>query len=265
VLGFSGWQWMFILEGIATVVIGCITLRYLPEKPAQARWLGADEQQWLTDTMSRELAGKRDAGMTKLVRGFVDSRVLIGLVIGFLLVFCNFGTVLWLPQILKSFGGLTNMQVGLLSVLPYACGALAMVLTGRSSDASGDRRWHLVGAACVAALGYAGAGLAPNNMLVFVGLCVAAAGMLSTFGVFWAHANDLLGGAAAAGGLAFINTASQLGGFLGPTAVGYLRASTHSFSSALLVLAASALFTGIVALGLRNAAPSPAAVTSALV
>ncbi len=123
-------------------------------------------------------------------------------------------------QILKGFGGLTNMQVGLLSVLPYACGGVGMMLCGRSSDRSGDRRWHLVCGAGLAALGYAGAALAPNNTLVFVGLCVAATGMLSTFGVFWAHASDLLGGAAAAGGLAFINTASQLGGFVGPMAVG---------------------------------------------
>jgi ACS family tartrate transporter-like MFS transporter len=216
ILGFSGWQWVFLLEGLATVVIGLVTLRYLPEKPGQARWLDPPERQWLTDTLGRELASKQDAGMTRLARGFLDRRVLIGLVIGFLLVFCNFGTVLWLPQMVKSFGGLTNMQVGLLSGLPYACGVLAMVFTGRSSDASGDRRWHLVAGACVSALGYAGAALAPTNTLVFVGLCVAAAGMLSTFGVFWAHANDLLGGAAAAGGLAFLGAASQLGGFLGP-------------------------------------------------
>jgi MFS family permease len=261
VLGFGGWQWVFLLEGAATVLIGFFTLRYLPEKPGDARWLDGEEQRWLTETLSRELAAKKDAGMTSLARGFFDGRVLLGLIIGFLLVLCNFGTVFWLPQILKSFGGLTNMQVGLLSVLPYTCGALAMVLCGRSSDASGDRRWHLVGGACVAALGYAAAALAPSNTLVFVGLCIAAAGMLSTFGVFWAHASDLLGGAAAAGGLAFINTASQLGGFLGPTTVGYLSKSTHSFSSSLLVFAASALFVGLVALWLRNVRTDRTALT----
>jgi ACS family tartrate transporter-like MFS transporter len=256
VLGVNGWQWIFILEGVATIVIGFITLRYLPETPRNARWLNADEQRWLTDVMSRELAAKQRAGMTSLAAGFLDRRILIGLVIGFLLVFCNFGTVLWLPQILKGFGGLTNMQVGLLSVLPYACGGVGMMLCGRSSDRSGDRRWHLVCGACLAALGYAGAALAPNNTLVFIGLCVAATGMLSTFGVFWAHASDLLGGAAAAGGLAFINTASQLGGFVGPMAVGYLRQTTQSFSESLLVLAGGALMTGIVALALKNETPA---------
>jgi MFS transporter, ACS family, tartrate transporter len=262
VLGFSGWQWIFILEGVATVLIGIFTLLYLPERPRDARWLTEAEQRWLTDVMSRELAAKQRTGMTSLGAGFLDRRVWIGLVIGFLLVFCNFGTVLWLPQILKSFGGLSNMQVGLLSVLPYACGGLGMMLCGRSSDRSGDRRWHLVCGAALAALGYAAAALAPNNTLVFLGLCVAATGMLSTFGVFWAHANDLLGGAAAAGGLAFINTASQLGGFVGPIAVGYLRQATQNFSESLLVLAAGALLTGIVALALKNEPRGPKPVGS---
>jgi MFS family permease len=251
-LGLHGWQWIFVAEGVATVVIGLITLRYLPQTPQDARWLSVAEQHWLTEVMSRELANKQRAGMTSLAAGFRNKRVLIGLAIGFLLVFCNFGTVLWLPQILKGFGGLTNLQVGLLSMVPYTCGAVGMLLCGRSSDRSGDRRWHLVGGACVAALGYAGAALAPSNTLVFVGLCVAALGMLSTFGVFWAHAGDLLGGAAAAGGLAFINTASQLGGFVGPIAVGYLRQSTQSFSASLLVLAGGALATGLIALSLKN-------------
>jgi MFS family permease len=261
-MGFSGWQWMFIMEGLATVLIGLVTLGYLPENPSHARWLKPDERQWLTDVMRRELAAKHDAGMTRLGRGFFDGRVLLCLVISFLLLFCNFGTVYWLPQMLKSFGGLTNMQVGMLSALPYACGALAMVASGRSSDASGDRRWHLVCGACAGALGYAGAALAPSNALALVGLCVATAGLLSTFGVFWAHANDLLGGAAAAGGLAFINTASQLGAFLGPNAVAYLRETTGGFGGSLLALAAAELVLALLALGLRNVAPSRAPVTS---
>jgi MFS transporter, ACS family, tartrate transporter len=184
------------------------------------------------------------------------------LVLGFLLVFCNFGFVLWLPQMLKAFGGLTNMQVGLLSVLPYTCGAIGMILCGRFSDRSGERRWYLVGAGLVAAVGYAGAGLAPNNTLAFLGMCIAAAGILSTFGVIWAYANDLLGGAAAAGGLAFINTGSQLGGFLGPIIVGYLRQVTDSFTEGLFVLAGCSFITAMVALALKKPPPESAALPS---
>ena len=250
--GIDGWQWLFVLEGAATIVVGFITLRYLPNRPQDARWLEPAEQQWLNEVMGRELAVKQRAGMTSLLAGFLSKRVLLGLAIGFLLLFCTFGMVLWLPQMLKAFGGLTNMQVGLLSALPFGLGAVGMILCGRSSDRTGDRRWHLVGAALVAAAGYACAGLAANNALAFVGMCVGLAGILSTFGVFWACASDLLGGAAAAGGLAFINTASQLGGFLGPTSVGYLRQTTNSFSTALLALAGCAALTAVVCLALKN-------------
>jgi ACS family tartrate transporter-like MFS transporter len=260
--GFAGWQWLFLLEGGATVIVGFITLYGLPNSPADARWLNAREQQWLNDVMSRELAAKQRTGMTSLAAGFFNRRVLIALVISFLLVFCNFGFVLWLPQMLKSFGGLTNMQVGLLSVLPYACGAIGMILCGRFSDRLGERRWYLVGGGMVAAAGYAAAGLAHNNILAFLGMCIAAAGILSTFGVFWAYANDLLGGAAAAGGLAFINTASQLGGFLGPTSVGYLRQVTHSFTESLFVLAGCSFLTAIVALALKKPPPQTSTLPS---
>ena len=260
--GFAGWQWLFLLEGAATVVVGFMTLYGLPNSPADARWLNAREQQWLSDVMSRELAAKKRTGMTSLAAGFLNRRVLIALVISFLLVFCNFGLVLWLPQMLKSFGGLTNMQVGLLSVLPYTCGAIGMILCGRFSDRFGERRWYLVAGGIVAAVGYAAAGLAPNNTLVFLSMCIAAAGILSTFGVFWAYANDLLGGAAAAGGLAFINTASQLGGFLGPTVVGYLRQATHGFTESLFVLAACSFVTAIVALALKKPPPQTSTLPS---
>jgi ACS family tartrate transporter-like MFS transporter len=260
--GFAGWQWLFLLEGGATVVVGFLTLCGLPNTPADAKWLNSREQQWLTEVMGRELAAKQRTGMTSLAAGFLNRRVLIALVISFLLVFCNFGFVLWLPQMLKSFGGLSNMQVGLLSVLPYTCGAIGMILCGRFSDRFGERRWYLVGGGMAAALGYAAAGFAPNNILAFLGMCIAAAGILSTFGVFWAYANDLLGGAAAAGGLAFINTASQLGGFLGPTSVGYLRQATHSFTEPLVVLAACSFLTAMVALALKKPPPHTSALSS---
>ena len=147
-------------------------------------------------------------------------------------------------------------------MVPYTCGAIAMILCGRFSDRLGERRWYLVGGATVAAVGYAAAGLAPNNTVAFVAMCIAAAGILRTFGVFWAYANDLLGGAAAAGGLAFINTASQLGGFLGPTSVGYLRQTTHSFTESLFVLGGCSFITAIVALALKKPPPQTSTLPS---
>ena len=256
-LGVSGWQWVFILEGAATVIIGFFALRFLPEHPGQVRWLSAGEQRWLTEAMGRELAAKERAGLTSFAAGFLDARVLIGLAIGFLLVFCNFATVFFLPQILQSYGGLTTMQIGLLAILPNALGGIAMIAFGRRSDRTGDRRWYLTGGTLFAALGFVVAARAPAHGLAFAGLCIAAMGILSTFGVFWAYAGDLLGGRAAAGGLAFINTASQLGGFLGPSAFGYLRKTSGNFSEGLLMLAAGALLTAIISLAVKARPATP--------
>jgi len=169
---------------------------------------------------------------------------------------------MWLPQMIKAFGGLTNMEVGLLSVLPFACGAVGMIYCGRSSDRTQERRWYVVGAAVLSAVGFAIAGLASSHLWAFVGLCLGMMGILSTFGVFWAYAGDLLGGAAAASGLAFINTSSQLGAFLGPICVGYLKQASQTFDSGLLLLSACAVATALIALSLRNVRTQEAAVIS---
>jgi ACS family tartrate transporter-like MFS transporter len=262
IAGFQGWQWLFILEGAATVAVGLFTLSFLPTTPRETAWLNPAEQNWLGDTLARELAAKERAGMTRLSAGFLNKRVLLALGIGFFLLFITFGTIMWLPQMIKAFGGLSNMEVGLLSVLPFACGAVGMIYCGRSSDRAGERRWYVVGAAALAAAGFACAGLASTHLWAFVGLCLGMMGILSTFGVFWAYAGGLLGGAAAAGGLAFINTSSQLGAFLGPICVGYLKQTSQTFNSGLLLLSACAVATALIALSLRNARTQEAAVIS---
>jgi ACS family tartrate transporter-like MFS transporter len=260
--GFQGWQWLFILEGAATVAVGLFTLGFLPTTPRAAAWLNPAEQKWLSDTLAHELATKERAGMTRLSAGFLNKRVLLALAIGFFLLFINFGTIMWLPQMIKAFGGLTNMEVGMLSMVPFACGAVGMISCGRSSDRTQERRWYVVGAAALAAIGFAIAGLASSHLWAFVGLCLGMMGILSTFGVFWAYAGDLLGGAAAASGLAFINMSSQLGAFLGPYCVGYLKQASHSFNSGLLLLSACAAVTALIAVSLRNAPTREAAVVS---
>jgi ACS family tartrate transporter-like MFS transporter len=182
-----------------------------------------------------------------LRQGFTDRRVLIATVFSFFLVCCNFGTVFWLPQILKSLGTLTNLQVGWLSVVPYLIGGVGMIFWGRHSDLRHDRRWHLVVSGVLAMLGYALAGLAPAPALAFVGLCLATLGVWSMFGVFWAIAADLLAGPAAAAGLAFINSVGTLGGVVAPLLMGYIRDVTGVFTGSLLALAAFAAVTALLA------------------
>jgi ACS family tartrate transporter-like MFS transporter len=258
--GFQGWQWLFIVEGAITIGVGLFTLGFLPTTPRAAAWLHPAEQNWLSDTLSRELATKERIGLTRLSAGFLNKRVLLALVIGFFLLFITFGTIMWLPQMIKALGQLSNMEVGLLSTLPFACGALGMLWCGRSSDRAPERRWYVVGAAAVAAAGFACAGLAASPVWAFIGLCIGMMGILSTFGVFWAYASGLLGGAAAASGLAFINTSSQLGAFLGPITVGYLKQSSQTFNSGLLLLSGCAMATALIAVSLRSATAQGAAV-----
>jgi len=246
-LGFRGWQLVFIVEGVPTVLVAVAVLALLPETPREARWLEPAERDWLESTIARENATKARVGAMSLRRGFTDRRVLIATVFSFFLVCCNFGTVFWLPQILKSLGSLTNLQVGQLSVVPYLLGGVGMIFWGRHSDRGHDRRWHLVASGVLAMIGYALAGLASTPAVSFVGLCLATLAVWSMFGVFWAIAADQLAGPAAAVGLAFINSVGTLGGFVAPLLMGYIRELTGAFSGSLLALAASAALTALIA------------------
>ena len=255
-LGLRGWQLLFIAEGIPTVLIGIAVGLWLPERPADAAWLSADEQAALAGTMAAEEGAKCEHGVTTFRQGFLDRRVLIATLVCFFFVCCNFGTVFWLPQIIKSMGSATTMQIGLLASIPYLLGGVATILWGRHSDARGERTWHLVAGALLGAAGYAYAASASGATGAFIGLCVATFGIWSMFGVFWAHAGDLLGGAAAAGGFALINSSSALGGFLAPVLMGALRERTHSFTGALLLLAGFALLAAAASLLTAGALPA---------
>jgi ACS family tartrate transporter-like MFS transporter len=251
--GLRGWQLLFLAEGIPTVLVGIAVAVWLPERPADARWLSADEQAALARTIAAEDAAKRAHGATTFRQGFLDRRVLIATLVCFLFVCCNFGTVFWLPQIIKSMSSATTMQIGFLASIPYLLGGIATILWGRHSDRSGERKWHLVAGALLGAAGYAYAAGARSGTGSFVGVCLATLGIWSMFGVFWAYAGDLLGGAAAAGGFALINSSSALGGFVTPLLMGVVRERTHSFAGALLLLAVLALLAALTSLLVSSA------------
>jgi MFS transporter, ACS family, tartrate transporter len=251
--GLRGWRLLFVAEGIPTVLIGIAVAFYLPERPADAGWLTTDEQAALATTIAAEDTAKREHGVTALRQGFLDRRVLLATLLCFLFVCCNFGTVFWLPQIIKSMSSATTTQLGFLTSIPYLLGGIATIVWGRHSDRSGERKWHLVAGALLGAAGYAWAASAGSATGSFLGLCLATLGIWSMFGVFWAYAGDLLGGAAAAGGIALINSSSALGGFVAPLLMGVVRERTHSFTGALLLLAALALLAAFTSLLTRSA------------
>jgi nitrate/nitrite transporter NarK len=262
--GFRGWQLMFLVEGVPSIIMGFVVLWYLTDRPEQATWLADDEKAWLIRTLAAERATKEElSGRMTLRLGLISPRVLLIALLCFFLVSGNFGVVFWLPQIIKGFGGLSNMQVGLLATVPYILAAFAMVWWGHRSDRTGDRKWHLTIAALVGAAGLAGGAILTDPTMSFIALCVAAVGIWSMFGVFWAVPADFLSGVAAAGGFALINSIGTLGGFAGPFLVGFVRERTGTFSASLLVLAAFVLVAALLAATLRTQATARTAAAPA--
>ncbi len=245
---FRGWQTMYVVQGVLTIIIGAAIPFILPNYVKDARWLSTAQQDALQLQLDREEALKRETGATTIRQGFLDPRVLLTTLTCFFLVCANFGTVLFLPQILRpSFPTFTNVQISLLVSLAFIIGGLGGIACGRSSDRAGDRKWHMVVCAIIGTVGYALAAVAPTPMLQFIAICVGVLGIWSIFGVFWAYAGDLLGGVAAVGGLAFVNSLGSLGGILAPNVLAYAKEATGSFSGSLYALAIFAAITGLLA------------------
>lgn len=246
-LGLHGWQWMFLIEAAPAVILGLVVLVWLTERPAEARWLPADEKAWLVRRMLADddgTAGHGDVGFWRVIR--------LGRVWALAALFTCFltalyGVLLWLPQIVKGFGGLSDVEVGLLSALPFLCGGTAMILWGRHSDRTRERKWHLAASLTLAGLSLLGSAYAPNNTLGFVCLCLAAAGIWGGLGIFWSFTGDFLSGGARAAGIALINTLAQLGGLIGPWMTGIIRDRVGSFSAALAAMAAAAFVAALIA------------------
>jgi ACS family tartrate transporter-like MFS transporter len=228
VLGLRGWQLMFVVEGIPAVIFGIVTLAILPETPFEAKWLTGPEREALSHAIAQESEAKQAHGPSSMWQGLTDRRILL------------------------AFGQISNMEVGLLSAIPYALGGVGMIIWGRHSDQTGERRWHLFAGAALAAIGYAAAAFAPGPAYAFIAICLAAIGIWSTFGLLWAYAGDLVAGPAAATGFAIINSIGSAGGFVGPFLIGWVRGHTHGFSGSLLTLAAFGAFTALFALLLRG-------------
>ncbi|MDH7795188.1 MULTISPECIES: MFS transporter [unclassified Beijerinckia] len=260
----KGWQAMFLIQGLVTVVFGALCYFLLPNRIADSSWLDDTQKRALAATLAQEEQEKRTEGATSMMAGFFDPRVLMAAATCFFLVCCNFGTVLWLPQIVKGiFPTLTNIQISLLISLAFFISGLGGIWTGRNSDRSGDRKWHLVVCALLATVGFAYAGWATDPILRFIGICVAILGIWSMFGVFWAYTGDLLGGEAAVGGFAFVNSVGSLGGVVAPLALAYGLEKTGNVGGALYVLALFALVTAALCLCLRRVTLTRAQVVAA--
>lgn len=251
-LGFDGalkgWQWMLLLEGIPSLLLGAAVLRLLPERPANAPWLSTEDKAILETRLADD---RRDDAKLKALTGFwdmlADKRIWIFIIPDFSIVIGLYGMGLWMPQMIKALG-FTNLETGFLVALPYLVSMVGMVLLGLSSDRTGDRVWHVAGAAFAGGLGLLGAVLLHNPALIIASFCVAAFGIYGALAVFWTLPTAILRGMAAAGGLALLNSFSNLGGFFGPTLMGWLKQETGTYTLGMSLLAAMLIFAGIATL-----------------
>jgi ACS family tartrate transporter-like MFS transporter len=245
VWGLSGWQWLFLLEGIPAVLLGIAVFFYLPERPEMSAWLPPEEKEWLRERLAvdeQEKAGEREQGLLQTIR---SGRVWVLCLIYFTLVVAMYGIALWMPLMLKSITGFNNFLVGIVSILPYLAAAAFMVIMGISSDRTGERRLHMAGSLALAAVGFLLIVFTDSLVGSIVGLVIAAAGIWGALGPFWAFAGSFLSGTGAAGGFALINSIGNLGGFTGPYLMGFLRDSTGSYTTGIVFLGLMVMTGGI--------------------
>jgi len=241
----ANWQWLFIMEGIPSLLAGFFVLLYLPEKPANAAWLSAAEQQAVTQALVAEntVAGKH----LSFKEAFSNYRVWICAVIYFCVVSGNATIAFWTPSIIKEIGIKGNLQIGLLSAIPFIAGTLAMIWNGIHSDQTGERRLHSAIATLIASIGLVLTGMFLGNAtLALAALTLAAIGILAAFPVFWSIPGAFLAGTAAAGGIALINSIGNLAGFAAPYMIGALKTSTGSLASGLYFVAALELAASVL-------------------
>ena len=235
--GLSNWQWLFVIEGIPSVLAGIAVLMYLPEKPANAKWLSEQEQAIVTRDIESE--ARDPAKHSSLRDAFANARVWLCAAIYFCVVSGNATIAFWSPSIIKELGVQGNLRIGLVSAIPFIAGTIAMVLNGIHSDRTGERRMHCALATLLAAVGLTLTGFWLHSaVLALVALTVASVGILAAFPVFWSLPSAFLAGTAAAGGIALINSIGNLAGFVAPYMIGWFKTTTGQLSSGLYFVAA---------------------------
>jgi sugar phosphate permease len=253
VRGLSGWQWLFLLEGVPTVLLGISVLFVLKDSPEKVTWMSPAEKVWLAGELERD---RRLYGATEHHRLLDAFRLPAVWLLAGVYIVIQIGVYivnLWMPLILSSLsrGGAAVADASLIAryaTLPYLLAAIFTVLIGRSSDRSNERRWHLFGCMVLAAAGFVWAARAGNIAVALCAMSLVAMGLWSTMGPFWALTTRMVGGAAATGAVATITTIGGFGGFLGPYLTGRMRDATHSYAGGLYAIGGLALCAALLAM-----------------
>jgi len=242
--GLAGWQWLFLLEGIPSVLLGLLVLIVLDDRIDDAKWLTSDEKALLKARLAQDpkVSNAHSFGSAlKEPSTYIFSIIYLGLAMGI------YGIIFWMPQLVKTAGTNDTFIIGLITMIPYLVALVLIPMIARSSDRMGERRWHLVGCAVAGMVGYVICGAFGNSLLaLLIGLSVAATGIIGSFGLFWLLPARVLSGVAAAAGIALINSIGQIGGIIGPYAVGLVKDATGSADMALYGIAAVCGLSGVL-------------------
>jgi len=250
--GLAGWQWIFVIEAVPAVILGAIIFFYLPDRPQDATWLGAEEKHLVVSILEAE---KRDRPVRHFWAAMSDARVLLLAGIQFGFTIGSYAVGIWLPLILKQHQ-LSNIAIGFVAAIPYLFGCIATVIWSWQVDKSGRRTGNLAIACLVGAAGLVFSIAFDSLVLGMVGLSIALIGITSARGIFWSIPPRFLTGIGAAAGLAFINSVGTFGGFFGPVTMGWLKDLTGSFNAGLAAMAClivlSAVLTWVLRLTMRH-------------
>jgi ACS family tartrate transporter-like MFS transporter len=245
-LGLNGWRWLFIAEGIPAVALGIFTLFWLTDWPREARWLPAEERDWLMQELEAEKRAK-DAQHAYTIGEALRDRNVTLLWLGYFFVLAGAtGFVFWMPTILKRLSGLSTMKVTLLAMIPWVAAFFSKIINGWHSDRTGERRWHAALPLFLGAPAFLAAGLSSRTWLIVALLTWTCGWVEANYPVFWAMPSELLSGSAAAVAFGLINSIGSLGSFVGPYAIGYLSTRTHSFTAGLACMVVSLYIGGIL-------------------
>jgi ACS family tartrate transporter-like MFS transporter len=246
--GLSGWQWMFLMEGVPAMLLGATVFWALSDSPREAGWLKGEERAWLLERLALEQQAESSLRKENLWEVLVSPRIWMLSLVYFGVSTTMYGVTLWLPSVIRSLSGLSYFLTGVVSAVPFLVTAIAMVLVGMRSDRTGERRWHtaipaFVGAATLVVAGY---GSSTVVVVACIGLGMACAE--SMVGPFWAMATSRMAGLSAAAGIAVINSLANLGGYLGPDIIGFFRKANGGFRGGLLAIGATLALSGGIAL-----------------
>jgi ACS family tartrate transporter-like MFS transporter len=248
----EGWRWLFVFEGIPAIVLGLITLVYLTDWPAQARWLPEDEREWLSKELSSELDAKKKIKNHTILEAFLDRRVAMLTAAWFLSLTGTLGSIYWIPTFVKRLSGLSDRSVTSLLLLPALLGIVGMMLNAWHSDKTGERRWHTALPLFASGTMFELVLLTHHAVPLAILLLLLGSGIFYAFyPVFWSIPTMMLSESAAAATFGLINSLGQCGGFAGPFVIGLLNDTTHSLNASFAFIGLAYLAAGVCTLTLR--------------